>query len=172
MMLVACFIFLAWIFRPYLQGNPGWIEYSVIASILLIVIFATIPAWLKQDIFNFLKDGVGWLKDVALVSNHALTDVQKDGEQVTFGIEKTPFFPIMHFLFFMTAGYILLRSVHEFAVTKKLYDLFTLAVITECMQVFVDDRGPSLVDVGVDMAGVMVAYLVWVYWGKAKIGAR
>jgi hypothetical protein len=55
----------------------------------------------------------------------------------------------MYLIILAITAYLLISTPSR-SVEFKLCDLFTLAVITECIQVFVRDRGPSFIDVGID----------------------
>lgn len=76
----------------------------------------------------------------------------------------TYFFALMHYLFFTVAAVFLLFSYPENSVRQKIYDLFTLAVLTECIQIFVRDRGPSVTDVMIDMTGVLTGLALYCLW--------
>lgn len=156
---------LGWVFLPYYRGRLGRTEYVVLAWVVLIVIFTAMPYALKNQIYDVLKDGLAIVShDVATVHPGESLNVPS-GEKVLSG-EHTNFFSIMHFLFFALTTFFVLMSLPYRSVALKLYDLFTLAVMTECTQVFVRDRGASVVDVGVDMAGVLMALTGRYLWAR------
>jgi len=171
-MITSSLIFLIWVFSPYYLTRRGRFEYAALGSLVLIVIFTAMPTALKNNIYGLLKDGVALMND-ALASSQSASSAKA---AVILTGEFTYFFAIMHYLFFGLASYLLLLSTPHWPVINKLYDLFALAVITECIQVFVRDRGPSLVDVGVDMAGVMTGLALWYVWRvvvwKSKVVGR
>lgn len=58
--------------------------------------------------------------------------------------------------------FLLLLAILHRSVPNKAYDLSALAVITECIQAVVRNRGASVLDVGVDMSGVLTGLGVFV----------
>ena len=81
------------------------------------------------------------------------------------GVEQTLHVPFSlsswaHFVVFF--GMSLLLMMHPLAYTAKRVILLALvlALLTEALQFFAIDRHPRLVDVGIDMAGTVLAVVV------------
>jgi len=176
-MIVAALGFLAWVFLPYAQNHSGRAGLLALGAIVLIVAFTAMPNALKSTLYGLLKE---WLAVVSgLFANHSTNAVGVTGEDKAIVVESqvltgktTYFYALMHYLFFTVAAVFLLFSYPEKSVRQKIYDLFTLAVLTECIQIFVRDRGPSVTDVMIDMAGVLTSlalYCLWYYWFKKPV---
>ena len=176
-MIVAALVFLAWVFLPYAQNRSGRAGLLALGAIVLIVVFTAMPNALKSTLYGLLKE---WLAIVSsLFANYSTNAVGVTGEGEAVVVESqvltgktTYFFALMHYLFFTVATVFLLFSYPEKSVRQKIYDLFTLAVLTECIQIFVRDRGPSVTDVMIDMTGVLTGlalYCLWYYRSKKSV---
>ena len=176
-MILAALVFLAWVFLPYAQKQSGRAGLLALGAIVLIVVFTAMPNALKSTLYGLLKE---WLAVVSsLFANHSTSAVSVTGEGKAVVIEsqvltgKTNyFFALMHYLFFTVATVFLLFSYPDTSVRQKIYDLFTLAVLTECIQIFVRDRGPSVTDVMIDMTGVLTGlalYCLWYFRSKKSV---
>ena len=78
-----------------------------------------------------------------------------------------------HFAVFFSMSLVLLMRPLACPVRWVLLLAFALALLTEALQFFAVDRHPRLVDVGIDMAGVMLALTVMAVhrrWGSAAPG--
>jgi len=78
------------------------------------------------------------------------------------------FFSVMHFLFFMTASVLLVIGTSGISRWQKFSNLVTLAIATECMQLFVMNRHVSIENVLVDVAGVVAGIIVAIFINKAS----
>ncbi|MDX2477517.1 MAG: VanZ family protein, partial [Gammaproteobacteria bacterium] len=176
-MIVAALGFLAWVFLPYAQNRGGRAGLLALGAIVLIIFFTAMPNALKSTLYGLLKE---WMTIASsLFENHSTSAVDVTGEGKAAVIESqvltgktTYFFVLMHYLFFTVATVFLLFSYPDRRVRQKIYDLFTLAVLTECIQIFVRDRGPSVTDVMIDMTGVLTGlalYCLWYYRSKKPV---
>ncbi|MEH6590277.1 MAG: VanZ family protein [Halioglobus sp.] len=160
-MISAFVLFLAWLFFPYLAGaNRG---IGIIAGGLLgaIVLFTAMPYGLKNAIYTLLLPIITLIPFMISSSSEVLgTDV--------VGGESSGFFRVSHFLFFGGATAILLLVKSDRVPKIRLLHMLTLAIATECIQVFVRDRGPSISDVLVDSSGILVGFIVWLIWRRLR----
>ncbi|MCK5360537.1 MAG: VanZ family protein, partial [Gammaproteobacteria bacterium] len=165
-MIVSGLVLLGWVFLPYLRYQSGRGGLLALGTIFMIVAFTAMPNALKSTLYGLLKE---WLAIVlSLFADHSASAVGVIGEgkgvvvesQVLTG-KTTYFFALMHYLFFTVATVFLLFSFPDKSIRQKVYDLFTLAVMTECIQIFVRDRGPSVLDVGIDMVGVLTGVAIY-----------
>lgn len=160
-MILSAVGFLAWVFFPYAQNFNGRSGLFALFSILAIVAFTAMPNALKNFLYSLLQEWLSFVSSMLLSQSGTV-----EGREVTVVSQVltgkvTYFFALMHYLFFFVATVFLLFSFSDRSVRQKVYDLFTLAVLTECIQVFVRDRGASLADVGVDLFGVMTGVIIY-----------
>lgn len=156
------FGFLVLVFAPYYQNRrgQGHHEIATLFCVALIAAATTMPATLKTDIYSLLVNAT------ILVPSAFASDIGQEASDI-LADDTLLFFAGMHFaLFAITAG-LLLACMPARDTSGKLYDMLTLAVITECLQVFVPDRSPSVLDVTIDMGGAICGLGAWYLWHTA-----
>jgi VanZ family protein len=149
--------FLALVFAPYYRHRQGHHEIAGLLCIALIAGSTTIPATLKADMYQLLVNAI------ALVPSAMASNIGQDASNI-LADDTLLFFAGMHFSLFAITAWLLLTGMPVRTTSGKLYDMLTLAVVTECLQVFVTDRSPSVLDVTIDMGGAicgLTAYYLW-----------
>jgi VanZ like family len=160
-MISAFVLFLAWVFLPDLtRANRG---IGIIAGGILaaIVLFTAMPYGLKNAIYTLLMPIISLIPFMISSSNELA------GSEIIGG-ESSGFFRVSHYLFFGAATTILLSLNSDRTTWTRLLQMLSLAMATECMQVFVRDRGPALSDVLVDSVGILTGYLLWRLWQRFR----
>ena len=154
-MVGAFLMYLGWRFSVYCRrGQFSYTLLGALSGVLAIIIFTSIPASLKSQIYQFLAPAVSQVP--MMVESSAPADA---GGMA--GGTSTNFFSLMHYLFFTAAALLFLLLVSDRPVWARLFDLLILALATECIQAFVKDRGASLSDVLVDALGILTGFLLW-----------
>lgn len=157
-------IFLFWTFFPVLKSRSvDWATSGGLIVVVLIVSFTTMPMSLKNDIYRVFSDMAPALHDILSLVNKSGDVLTTDSIDILKG-KDSRFFPVMHFLFFMTASFLLFIGKSRQSSIQKLYSLVLLAISTECMQLFVMNRYGSIENTLVDVAGVVAGFIVYYCW--------
>jgi VanZ family protein len=161
-MISAMVLFVGWLFAPYLVTATPVIGLLALGTVAAIVLFTAMPYALKNAIYGFL------MPVISLVPHMISTSTELTGTDIVGG-ESSGFFRLSHFLFFAAATTMLLLLKSDRTTGTRLLHMLTLAVATECIQVFVRDRGPGLSDVLVDSAGILLGYIAWRAWQRHRV---
>jgi VanZ family protein len=158
--LVAGVSLLGWIFSAYANAPRNQYNWLLAAVVGFIVVSCLLPAELKREIGRFLDGVTINIVSAAYAQNSQATPALLS--IVYEGIHSTVFY-WGHFVAFAVAGFATAGASSELPKGQRVAHLVLLALLTECLQLYVPGRTGAWEGVAVDCAGILAGYCVFVF---------